>query len=175
MKFHFEYSVALPVPLDLAFYIFTSVEHLSRVIALSDLVCDFEIISIEGHVVHFRFHETIPAMFNFFQGKLPVVVKQTVDADERMLTFESSVYEDMITVLKKRMFTELDSNTTKITETVDGQCSFVYARIAQQQGEAALRQHMNAYRTLFVTESEQDSDTNNAETNEENPSNNVDN
>jgi hypothetical protein len=150
MKFHFGHEVVLPsIPVDLAFERLTSASHVEQVIRLSGTASDFELLSDEGDVLHYRFLENISALFGVINKSIQIVVKQTRDTKKKILLFESDTDHGTVTIVKSRSFTPTTDGGTLVTETVDGECSALYQPISKLQGQKALIEHMNKYHTLF--------------------------
>jgi hypothetical protein len=150
MKFHFGYEIILPsIPIDVAFERLTSVSYVEQVIRLSDLASDFELLSNENDVLHYRFVENISLLFGLINKRLSIVVKQTRDINKKILIYESNVDQGTVTTVKSRSFTPTKDGGTLVTEAVDGECSALYQPLTKLEGQKALIEHMNKYHTLF--------------------------
>jgi hypothetical protein len=150
MKFQFGNETVLPsIPIDLAFERLTSVSYVEQVIQLSGTASDFELLSDEGDVLHYRFLDNVSALFGVIKKSIPIIVKQTRDTNKKNLVFESNADQGTVTIVKVRSFAPTTDGGTLVTETVDGECSMMYQPMAKLQGQKALIEHMNKYHTLF--------------------------
>ena len=150
MKFHFGYEIVLPsIPIDVAFERLTSAAHVEQVVRLSGLVSEFDLLSEDGDILHYRFVENISLLAGTIKKRLTIVVKQTRDTNKKTLLYESNVDQGTVTVAKLRSFTPTEDGGTLITETINGECSALYQPISKSQGHKHLIEHMNRYHTLF--------------------------
>ncbi|CAF1411088.1 unnamed protein product [Adineta steineri] len=150
MKFQFGHQVVLPsVPIDVAFKRLTSAAYVERVVRLSDLASDFQLISNKGNVIRYQFVENISLIGGLIKKRVPIIVKQTIDRHNMTLLYESDGNKGKILITKWRIFTPIETGGTLVTETVDGECPALYQPITKRQGHKSLIEGMNKYPSLF--------------------------
>ncbi|CAF1410025.1 unnamed protein product, partial [Didymodactylos carnosus] len=142
--------VVINAPIDDVFHKLTSIDYLERVIYLSDLASDFKVIAKENdYVFNYQFCENVSSFFGLIKNKITIIVKQTADPQAKTLLYESNVNNGMVTTVKRRSFTALNEQKTQVSETVDGECSFIYQPLVKTKGHQAHCEHMEKYHTLF--------------------------
>ncbi|CAF3941504.1 unnamed protein product [Adineta steineri] len=113
MKFQFGHQVVLPsVPIDVAFKRLTSAAYVERVVRLSDLASDFQLISNKGNVIRYQFVENISLIGGLIKKRVPIIVKQTIDRHNMTLLYESDGNKGKILITKWRIFTPIETGDT---------------------------------------------------------------
>ncbi|KAJ3739254.1 hypothetical protein DFH05DRAFT_1530527 [Lentinula detonsa] len=96
----------------------------------------------------FTMTETVPLLFGLFKND--VVLKGTLTWDE---TAKVALYETESTngvqVWKIRTFEEVDADTTRVSERIEGICPRWLRAIVQREASKGHFAHMNQYHTLF--------------------------
>ncbi|KAJ3992409.1 hypothetical protein F5050DRAFT_1699361 [Lentinula boryana] len=96
----------------------------------------------------FTMTETIPLLFGLFKND--VVLKGTLTWDE---TAKVALYEtessNGVQVWKLRTFEEVDADTTRVSERIEGICPRWLRAIVQREASKGHLAHMNQYHTLF--------------------------
>ncbi|CAF1379881.1 unnamed protein product [Adineta steineri] len=137
------------VPIEAAFRRLTSGSYIERVVRLSDLASDFQLISNKGTVIRFQFVENVSMLGGLIKKKVPIVAQQTIHPHKRTLFYESEGDKGKVKVTKWRTFKATQDGGTLVSEIVDGECPGLYQPITKREGKKALIAAMNKYPTLF--------------------------
>ncbi|KAJ3732520.1 hypothetical protein DFJ43DRAFT_1131777 [Lentinula guzmanii] len=172
-NFSCSHSVVLSHPISQVFTSIGTAQGHERVCRLSKLCTHFEMLNSDTVSLHakaalfetgrdakqFREHtyasrqaftmtETVPLLFGLFKND--VVLKGTLTWDE---TAKVALYETESTngvqVWKIRTFEEVDADTTRVSERIEGICPRWLRAIVQREASKGHFAHMNQYHTLF--------------------------
>ncbi|KAE9402891.1 hypothetical protein BT96DRAFT_855197 [Gymnopus androsaceus JB14] len=99
----------------------------------------------------FTMTETVPLMFGLFKSN--VILNGTLTWEANASPNLVALYETMsnsgIQVWKLRTFEEINADTTKVSERIEGVCPKWLKGIVQKEAEKGHAAHMDLYHTLF--------------------------
>jgi hypothetical protein len=126
-----------------------------------DAVSDTESNREAGEVIErakFEFGGTVPLLFGLVNRPLSIAGAQIVDANARIVLFESGVAAQGIKEVKLRTFEEIDLEVgdgdgtkkgTKVRETVWGTCPKLLSYLLKFIAPGVHKHHMEMYHKLF--------------------------
>ncbi|KAF9267978.1 hypothetical protein L218DRAFT_955145 [Marasmius fiardii PR-910] len=178
-NFFHTYSVLLDHPIIEVFPVLGTAEGHERVCRLSSLCSQFELlqkdfVSIpeaaslsQVHVrtapsageqdaqarkasrQFFTMTESVPLLFGLFHTQVHLSGTLTWDENARTTLYETQS-DTSLQVWKLREFTE-EGDKTRVTERIEGMCSFLLRSIVQKEAAKGHAAHMESYHTLFTT------------------------